>query len=169
MNYEYAALTDTGRTRVNNEDSVAVDPATGLAVLADGMGGYNAGEVASGMATSFITTELGRWLSQAEGRVLPRDIKRAMEICVENANTSIFNSACSNPDYSGMGTTLVVGAFLGPRLFLGHIGDSRCYRWRNHTLVQITRDHSLLQEQPSRPPCRPTATLSPARWVSRHR
>jgi serine/threonine protein phosphatase PrpC len=103
MNYEYAALTDTGRTRVNNEDSVAVDPATGLAVLADGMGGYNAGEVASGMATSFITTELGRWLSQAEGRVLPRDIKRAMEICVENANTSIFNSACSNPDYSGMG------------------------------------------------------------------
>jgi serine/threonine protein phosphatase PrpC len=147
MNYEYAALTDTGRTRVNNEDSVAVDPATGLAVLADGMGGYNAGEVASGMATSFITTELGRWLSQAEGRVLPRDIKRAMEICVENANTSIFNSACSNPDYSGMGTTLVVGAFLGPRLLLGHIGDSRCYRWRNHTLVQITRDHSLLQEQ----------------------
>ena len=147
MNYEYAALTDTGRTRVNNEDSVAVDPAAGLAVLADGMGGYNAGEVASGMATAFITTELGQWLSQAEGRVLPRDIKRAMEICVENANTSIFNSACSNPDYSGMGTTLVVGAFLGPRLLLGHIGDSRCYRWRNNVLVQITRDHSLLQEQ----------------------
>ena len=61
MNYEYAALTDTGRTRVNNEDSVAVDPATGLAVLADGMGGYNAGEVASGMATTFIRTEMARW------------------------------------------------------------------------------------------------------------
>ncbi len=147
MNYEYAALTDTGRMRANNEDSVAFDPAAGLAVLADGMGGYNAGEVASGMATAFITTELGQWLSQAEGRALSRDIKRAMEICVENANTSIFNSACSNPDYSGMGTTLVVGAFLGPRLLLGHIGDSRCYRWRNNVLVQITRDHSLLQEQ----------------------
>jgi protein phosphatase len=147
MNYDYAALTDTGRMRENNEDSVSVDPATGLVVLADGMGGYNAGEVASGMATTFITTELGQWLSQAGEQALSRDVKRAMEICVENANTSIFTSAESNAHYSGMGTTLVVGAFIGSRLILGHIGDSRCYRWRYNTLVPITRDHSLLQEQ----------------------
>ena len=147
MNYDYAALTDTGRMRENNEDSVSVDPATGLVVLADGMGGYNAGEVASGMATTFITTELGQWLSQAGEQALSRDVKRAMEICVENANTSIFTSAESNAHYSGMGTTLVVGAFIGSRLILGHIGDSRCYRWRHNTLVPITRDHSLLQEQ----------------------
>ena len=147
MNYDYAALTDTGRLRENNEDSVSVDPATGLVVLADGMGGYNAGEVASGMATTFITTELGQWLSQAGEQALSRDVKRAMEICVENANTSIFTSAESNAHYSGMGTTLVVGAFIGSRLILGHIGDSRCYRWRYNTLVPITRDHSLLQEQ----------------------
>jgi protein phosphatase len=133
--------------RENNEDSVSVDPATGLVVLADGMGGYNAGEVASGMATTFITTELGQWLSQAGEQALSRDVKRAMEICVENANTSIFTSAESNAHYSGMGTTLVVGAFIGSRLILGHIGDSRCYRWRYNTLVPITRDHSLLQEQ----------------------
>ena len=147
MNYDYAALTDIGRMRENNEDSVSVDPATGLVVLADGMGGYNAGEVASGMATTFITTELGQWLSQAGEQALSRDVKRAMEICVENANTSIFTSAESNAHYSGMGTTLVVGAFIGSRLILGHIGDSRCYRWRYNTLVPITRDHSLLQEQ----------------------
>jgi protein phosphatase len=147
MNYDYAALTDTGRLRENNEDSVSVDSATGLVVLADGMGGYNAGEVASGMATTFITTELGQWLSQAGEQALSRDVKRAMEICVENANTSIFTSAESNAHYSGMGTTLVVGAFIGSRLILGHIGDSRCYRWRYNTLVPITRDHSLLQEQ----------------------
>lgn len=147
MNYDYASLTDIGRMRENNEDCVSIDPAVGLAVLADGMGGYNAGEVASGMATNFVMTELGQWLSQAGEQALSRDIKRAMEICVENANTSIFTSAESNPQYSGMGTTLVVGAFQGTRLFLGHIGDSRCYRWRHNTLSPITRDHSLLQEQ----------------------
>lgn len=147
MNYDYAALTDTGRMRENNEDSLCVDPVAGLAVLADGMGGYNAGEVASDMATTFITTELGRWLTQAGEQVSSRDVKRAMEVCVDNANTSIFVSAETNPKFSGMGTTLVVGAFLGARLILGHIGDSRCYRWRNNTLLPITRDHSLLQEQ----------------------
>jgi len=147
MNYDYAALSDTGRLRENNEDSVSIDPANGLAVLADGMGGYNAGEVASGMATAFITTELGRWLAQAGEQATSREVKRAMEICVENANTAIFTSAEGNPKYAGMGTTLVVGAFLGTRLILGHIGDSRCYRWRNQALAAITRDHSLLQEQ----------------------
>ena len=65
MSFEFFSATDTGRARNNNEDSVAVDEASGLIVLADGMGGYNAGEVASGMATSFIRTELGRWLQEA--------------------------------------------------------------------------------------------------------
>jgi protein phosphatase len=70
-----------------------------------------------------------------------------MEICVDNANRSIFNAANSNPQYSGMGTTLVVGVFQDGRLMLGHIGDSRCYRLRGGQLEQITKDHSLLQEQ----------------------
>ena len=65
MNYAFCTSTDPGLARANNEDSVAVDEATRLVVLADGMGGYNAGEVASGMATTFIKSELGRWLSQA--------------------------------------------------------------------------------------------------------
>lgn len=147
MIYDFLALTDTGRVRENNEDSVLFDTANGLAILADGMGGYNAGEIASGMATTFLVSELGRWLSQAGGLAQPREIRRAMELCVANANLSISNAANSNAQYDGMGTTLVVGIFREDRLFLGHIGDSRCYRWRAGVLSQITRDHSLLQEQ----------------------
>src|SRR5215217_6814728 len=147
MNYEFCIGTDPGLARENNEDSVTFDEPTCLAVLADGMGGYNAGEIASGMATTFIKSELGRWLSQAGRHANPREVRRAMEICVDNANRSIFNAANSNPQYSGMGTTLVLGVFQDGRLMLGHIGDSRCYRMRAHQLEQITKDHSLLQEQ----------------------
>jgi protein phosphatase len=116
-------------------------------VLADGMGGYNAGEIASNMATSFICSELGRWLHEAAPHVTDVDVRRAMDICVDNANRAIFNAANANPQYNGMGTTLVVGVFRGGRLLLGHIGDSRGYRWRDGRLTQLTRDHSLLQEQ----------------------
>ena len=147
MTLEFFSATDTGRARNNNEDSVAVDDVTSLVVLADGMGGYNAGEVASGMATSFIKTELGRWLSEASQNASDTDVRRAMDICVDNANRAIFNAANSNPQYAGMGTTLVVGVFREARLLMGHVGDSRAYRMRASRLTQITHDHSLLQEQ----------------------
>ncbi len=147
MTFEFHCATDTGRSRSNNEDSVAIDEWSSLVVLADGMGGYNAGEVASSMATSFIKSELGRWLSEAAASATDTDVRRAMEICVDNANRAIFNSANSNPRYAGMGTTLVVGVFRETRLLLGHVGDSRCYRMRAGRLTQITHDHSLLQEQ----------------------
>jgi serine/threonine protein phosphatase PrpC len=147
MSFEFFCATDTGRARNNNEDSVAVDETSALIVLADGMGGYNAGEVASGMATSFIKTELGRWLQEASTSASDSDVRRAMDICVDNANRAIFNAANSNPQYAGMGTTLVVGVFREGRLLMGHVGDSRGYRLRGGRLAQITHDHSLLQEQ----------------------
>jgi protein phosphatase len=147
MNYEFCTRTDPGLARENNEDSVTFDEPNRLAILADGMGGYNAGEIASGMATTFIKSELGRWLAQAGRHASAKEVRRAMEICVDNANRSIFNAANSNPQYSGMGTTLVVGVLQDSRLLLGHIGDSRCYRMRGGELAQITKDHSLLQEQ----------------------
>jgi protein phosphatase len=147
MTLEFFSATDTGRARNNNEDSVAVDEESRLIVLADGMGGYNAGEVASGMATSFIKSELGRWLSEASDNASDTDVRRAMDICVDNANRAIFNAANSNPQYAGMGTTLVVGVFREGRLLMGHVGDSRGYRLRGGRLAQITHDHSLLQEQ----------------------
>ena len=147
MTIEIHAAVDPGRARSNNEDSVAVDADVSLAVLADGMGGYNAGEVASGMATEFIHTELGRWLREASSQASDAEVRRAMDICVDNANRAIFNAANANPQYAGMGTTLVVAVFRDERLLLGHVGDSRCYRLRGGRLQQLTRDHSLLQEQ----------------------
>ena len=147
MIYEFCSRTDTGLTRQNNEDALAFDLASGLCILADGMGGYNAGEIASGMAVAFIKSEMSRWLSQTGRNASAREVRRAMEICVENANHSIFNAASSTPQYTGMGTTLVVGVFQADRLMLGHIGDSRCYRLRGGQFQQITKDHSLLQEQ----------------------
>ncbi len=147
MQYTFCAQTDSGRTRKNNEDSVVYDEATRVGVLADGMGGYNAGEVASGMATAFIQSELVRWLNEAGAQAQPDQVRRAIEICVHNANLSIFNSSAANPHYQGMGTTLVMGVFRDEKLLLGHVGDSRCYRLRGDELAQITKDHSLLQEQ----------------------
>ena len=147
MIYEICTNTDPGLTRQNNEDAVALDAQTGLCILADGMGGYNAGEIASGMACAFIKSEMSRWLSQAGVNANSKEVRRAMEICVQNANHSIFNAANTNPQYTGMGTTLVVGVFQAGRLMLGHIGDSRCYRLRAGVFQQITKDHSLLQEQ----------------------
>lgn len=147
MMYEFCAQTDPGLVRKNNEDAVAYDSATGLCLLADGMGGYNAGEVASAMAVSFINSEMGRWLAQAGVQATAKEVCRAMEICVENANHSILHAARSNRHYEGMGTTLVIGVFQEDYVLLGHIGDSRCYRLRGRELVQLTKDHSLLQEQ----------------------
>ena len=147
LEYEFFARTDPGRVRANNEDAVAIDAQAQLALLADGMGGYNAGEVASGMATTFIRTEMGRWLAEAGQHLKAFDLRRAIEICVGNANQAILGAAEANAQYAGMGTTLVVGIFQGSRLMLGHIGDSRCYRLRGGRLEQITRDHSWLQEQ----------------------
>ncbi len=147
MIYDFLARTDIGLLRKNNEDSVAFDTASGVAVLADGMGGYNGGEVASDMATAMIVTELGDWFAQAPPQIRNGDVKQALEASVAHANHAILASARANFELAGMGTTLVAGVFRGQTLTLGHIGDSRCYRWRQRILTRLTRDHSLLQEQ----------------------
>ena len=147
MNFTFCAQTDAGRVRVNNEDAVALDEAARLAVLADGMGGYSAGEVASNMATSLIGAELGHWLCEATPNTSVSDVKRAIGTCVDHANAAILEASRANARYAGMGTTLVVAVFWREQLLLGHIGDSRCYRLRGNTLEPISKDHSLLQEQ----------------------
>ncbi len=149
---EMAKATHTGMVRSHNEDSIAVDAEIGLAVLADGMGGYNAGEVASGIATALISSET----REAMIRQSPHEVDRAtgsplattlLRDIIAKANTSIFQSANSQPQYAGMGTTLVVTLFWNNQVTIAHIGDSRCYRQRDGKLEQVTRDHSLLQEQ----------------------
>ncbi|MDR2129075.1 MAG: Stp1/IreP family PP2C-type Ser/Thr phosphatase [Burkholderiaceae bacterium] len=147
MKYEYFTLTHVGQVRENNEDAIGVDAAHGIAVLADGMGGYNAGEVASALAVNLVTSEMARWLQQTGGMVLPGDALHAMKENVNVANQAIFEAACMHSAYEGMGTTLVMLMQFGERMLIGHVGDSRAYRLRDGTLTQLTRDHSVLQEQ----------------------
>lgn len=147
MDFEYSSLSDVGRQRANNEDAVLVDAEHGIVVLADGMGGYNAGEVASALAVDLVVRELRGWLDLAADRATVRDVRRAMEICVDLANRQIFEAANTHAAYAGMGTTLVMAVLHDNTLIAGHVGDSRLYRWRGGALQQITRDHSLLQEQ----------------------
>ena len=145
--FEYSLASDPGRVRDNNEDSLAFDAATGVAVLADGMGGYNAGEIASAMAVTYIRAELSSWM-QGDGQFASDDeVRRSVIQCVERANLSIYNAAMGNPQFSGMGTTVVVAVFDSRRVVLAHVGDSRAYLLREGRFVQLTRDHSLLQEQ----------------------
>lgn len=149
---EIASHTDPGMVRSHNEDSIASIPDKGLVVLADGMGGYNAGEVASGMATTVLTTELRQLLEQhAPQEVDPQSGQKAalkmLQQQVAKANTSIYQAAQSQPQYAGMGTTLVVALFYDNKVMVAHIGDSRLYRMRGDEFSQVSRDHSLLQEQ----------------------
>jgi len=141
----FHALSDTGRVRHQNEDSVAVVPEAGLAVLADGMGGYKAGEVASRMTTQLIAHQLGGWLLSGEST--PQAVQQALLDSIQGANRSVFEAACQQVDYQGMGTTLVVAVFQGARLTVGHVGDSRLYRLRQGLLMALTHDHSWLQQQ----------------------
>ncbi len=146
MTFEFASALDTGRARKNNEDSVALNAEAGVAVLADGMGGYNAGEVAAGMATSMICTGVSQWLAEHHQPTY-EDLGQAMSLAVNEANRAIFDAANGNPQFSGMGTTLVMAVLATDRLTVGHVGDSRAYRLRGGELQRLTRDHSLLQEQ----------------------
>jgi protein phosphatase len=147
MILEFFSVTDTGRARRNNEDAVALDEAGRIAVLADGMGGYNAGEVASQMAAERVRAELAERLRPLGATPTDADLRAALLDAVDDANRAVYDAATTVPEYAGMGTTLVVAVYRGDKVWLGHIGDSRAYRFRNGHLEQLTRDHSLLQEQ----------------------
>ncbi|MDO8961285.1 MAG: Stp1/IreP family PP2C-type Ser/Thr phosphatase [Methylophilus sp.] len=145
-----ARHTDTGQLRTRNEDAIASDASIGLAVLADGMGGYNAGDVASQMAVLTITAELISGFNQARQTGKQVDSNTAanlMQSAVNSANNAIYQVANEQEQCAGMGTTLVLSLFVDNQVVIGHIGDSRAYLLRNDQLLQLTNDHSLLQEQ----------------------
>jgi serine/threonine protein phosphatase PrpC len=147
LTWDFAALTDAGRIRANNEDTIAFDASLGLVLLADGMGGYNGGEVASGMAIALLQASFGRWLAHAGPQANPKAVRRALQAGTDEANAAILEAGIANLQLQGMGTTLVLAAFGQQRAIVGHIGDSRCYRLRGEKFELLTRDHSLLQEQ----------------------
>jgi protein phosphatase len=145
---EFASATHSGIVRSHNEDSIAAEPALGLAVLADGMGGYNAGEVASGIAVALIVAEMKKALASRNAAELASgEIEGLIAEHAGKANAAIYEAAQGNSQYSGMGTTLVLALWHDNRIAVGHIGDSRLYRLRGDVLEQVTRDHSVLQEQ----------------------
>lgn len=145
---EFAALTDTGRVRRQNEDAVAVYPACGFALLADGMGGHLAGEVASAMAISIVGQALAEKLQHRAGtEAVHAHLQQWMRDAFSLANARILQAADSQPGCRGMGTTLVLALHFDHTLAVAHVGDSRLYRLRGSVLQQLTRDHSLLQEQ----------------------
>lgn len=149
---EIVRLTDVGQRREHNEDAIASDIETGLLVLADGMGGYKAGEVASEIAVLTLVSELRENLLEktageidAEAGLLRESV--VLRDAVAKANSAIYNVSQSQPQCAGMGTTLVAAVFTDNRVCVGHIGDSRMYRLRGEDFQQITEDHSLLNEQ----------------------
>jgi len=144
-------ISDTGRVREHNEDAIGSDADVGLMVLADGMGGYNAGEVASGIAVQTVT-DLARAGAAREER---NDIDPTtgwmrqtivLRDAIARANKIIFQTAQSQSHCEGMGTTLVAAMFYDNRVSIAHVGDSRAYRLRDDKLERLTMDHSLLQE-----------------------
>jgi protein phosphatase len=129
-----------------NEDAVGADPGIGLFILADGLGGYNAGEVASTMTVSMLLTDLGAQLARANGSADLFDPTEALRSALVAMNSAIFRAALNSAAYEGMATTVVIAWFLGGRLWVAHAGDSRLYRMRHGVLEQVTRDHSFSQE-----------------------
>ena len=149
--FDFAELTDTGRVREHNEDAIGSIGDIGLMVLADGMGGYNAGEVASGIAVQ-IVTELAAEGATREERdgIDPHSGMMRQSIVLRDAiyraNKIIYQTAQSQTHCEGMGTTIVACMFYDNKISVAHVGDSRAYRMRGGQLDQVTLDHSLLQE-----------------------
>lgn len=139
-----AYATDVGLVRKTNEDYLFVMAEQGIVALADGMGGHLAGEVAAEVAVEVAVGALRH--SQRFGNMDTMQCLMHVGEAVERANQSIYTLAKSKPELSGMGTTLVLALFHHDRIFYAHVGDSRIYLLRNNRLMQLTRDHSLIQE-----------------------
>jgi serine/threonine protein phosphatase PrpC len=148
---ELAGETHAGMVRTHNEDAIRLVPDLGLLVLADGMGGYNAGEVASGIAVTLVEQEVRNALASASpAQAGEHGLSRGFDQlghAIRQANATIYQTAQSQPQCAGMGTTLVAALFYDNRMLVAHVGDSRLYRLRGDAFTLLTRDHSLLQEQ----------------------
>jgi serine/threonine protein phosphatase PrpC len=144
---EAAGLTDVGSVRQYNEDCIVFDAANGVMVVADGMGGHRAGEVASRMATELLLTALRERVAEFRSDDDHDAPRLTVEQSIIRANAEIFAAAQAQATYFGMGTTLALAVFYDRRVTLAHVGDSRIYRLRFNRLQLLTRDDSLLRDQ----------------------
>lgn len=142
MRISCAGNTDVGVVRSGNEDSFLLDCAQGLFIVADGMGGHAAGEVASEMAVNIVSKELGSLRGLSDGEAAAK-----MRTAIRKANAAIFDRTLAEHDKRGMGTTTTVMVLFSRRYLIGQVGDSRAYLLREGQLLQLTKDHSYVQEQ----------------------
>jgi serine/threonine protein phosphatase PrpC len=140
-------VTDTGRRRTQNEDHIDFDGKLGIAVLADGMGGHKAGEIAAFMAVESVLEDLQHFINQENSQsITSSQLLEALSNTISDSNKKIFRAAEASHELKGMGTTVVAVVVRGSRIFVGHVGDSRLYLFRNNVLTRLTRDHSLIQD-----------------------
>ena len=141
-----ALRSDVGRSREINEDCGYVDPDLGLAILADGMGGHVAGEIASNLAVKMLAAHIADALHAGDTKDGSGTIEAILNRSIEEANQAIQARASEDPSLKGMGTTIVVAVSQGKAVHLAHVGDSRAYLFRGSSLRQVTQDHSLVAE-----------------------
>lgn len=150
---DFGARTDVGRVRENNEDSFRLAPELNLFVLSDGMGGQASGEVASRLATETIVAHCAEAHSDPAVPLIGQpidgisDAGNRLASSVRAANTAVLKAAAVNPEWNGMGATIVAVQFFDERFILAHVGDSRAYRLRSGELERLTQDHSFVAEQ----------------------
>jgi len=151
---EIVAKTDVGQIRDHNEDYINASDVMGYALLADGMGGLNAGEVASSMSVHLLMDEMIAYrqdpaLKEAELMDDESDLSppaKFVKAAINQANSAVFHVSQTQPQCRGMGTTILASLFYDNKVAIGHIGDSRVYRFRDEKLAPITKDHSFVQE-----------------------
>lgn len=142
-----AGFTDIGLRRVHNEDHIGFNQNLGIAVLADGMGGHQAGEIAAQMAVQFVLESLQSLIKQqSTGPITSSQLLEYVSHTISDSNCRIFQEAENHEARRGMGTTVVAAVVNGSRCYAGHVGDSRLYLFRRNRLKQMTRDHSLVQD-----------------------
>ncbi len=152
MNISYSALSDVGRKRDHNEDNYGVIPELDMYMVADGMGGHAAGEVASYIAVEVVknmvqeNADIIKKYKDGDASVSKYDIRQMLEQAVQSACLSIYNEALEDSSKRGMGTTVDVLLLLGERGFIAHVGDSRIYMQRMDKVLRLTADHSLMNE-----------------------
>ncbi|HXU81021.1 MAG TPA: Stp1/IreP family PP2C-type Ser/Thr phosphatase [Polyangia bacterium] len=152
MELTFWAATDVGKKREHNEDNFLIDSKLSLFVVADGMGGHASGEVASHIAVHEMRNaieskkELIEGFAAKDGKVLTQDLLAIMEQAVGNACAAIFQKGKAEADKRGMGTTISALLMAGERAFVAHVGDSRIYMVRQGQVIQLTEDHSLINE-----------------------
>ncbi len=142
-----SGYTDTGLRRNYNQDFIGFNQKLGIAVLADGMGGHRAGEVAANMAVESVLETLQNLGNRQSARsITGSQILEFVSNTISHSNSMIYQAAEANEERRGMGTTVVAAIVKGSQLYAGHVGDSRLYLFRDQVLSRITRDHSLMQD-----------------------